>query len=238
MRNLFSLRPLCSDLSALCVKSFSSLLIFATIFSLLGCSRTTHDPSSLVFLIDSSPTNLDPRYATDGQSQRIDALLFSGLLRRDAQTNLQGDLADSWEIPDPRTYVFHLHPGVRFHDGRPLTSADVKSTFEFILNPANRSPKRGAFRLVSSIDAPDALTVIFHLKEPYASFPVNLVRSTTGIVPADAPADFSQHPIGSGPFRFVSQSQDNEINIERNANYFRSSGSESDGATPFSRVRT
>ncbi len=237
MRNLFSLRPLCSDLSALCVKSFSSLLIFATIFSLLGCSRTTHDPSSLVFLIDSSPTNLDPRYATDGQSQRIDALLFSGLLRRDAQTNLQGDLADSWEIPDPRTYVFHLHPGVRFHDGRPLTSADVKSTFEFILNPANRSPKRGAFRLVSSIDAPDALNVIFHLKEPYASFPVNLVRSTTGIVPANAPADFSQHPIGSGPFRFVSQSQDNEINIERNANYFRSSGSESDGATPFSRVR-
>ena len=159
----------------------SFLSLFCAAVSIVACSReSSRDPSTLTFLIESSPSNLDPRYATDGQSQRIDGLLFSGLLRRDAQTNLQGDLADSWEIPDPRTYVFHLHPGVRFHDGRPLTSADVKSTFEFILNPANRSPKRGAFRLVNSIDTPDSLTVIFHLKEPYASFPVNLVRSTTG----------------------------------------------------------
>jgi peptide/nickel transport system substrate-binding protein len=151
--------------------------------------------------------------------------------------NLHGDLADSWDIPDPRTYVFHLHPGVRFHDGRPLTSADVKFTFDYILNAANRSPKRGAFRLVASIDTPDPATVIFHLKEPYASFPVNLVRSTTGIVPANAPADFSQHPIGSGPFRFVSQSQDSEVIVERNHDYFRIPRSDSGGSAPFSRVR-
>jgi peptide/nickel transport system substrate-binding protein len=205
---------------------------------LAGCSsQASRDPSSLTFLIESNPTNLDPRYATDSYSQRIDGLLFSGLLQRDAQMNLHGDLADSWDIPDPRTYVFHVHPGVRFHDGRPLTSADVKFTFEFILNPANRSPKRGAFRLVASIDAPDAVTVIFHLKEPYASFPVNLVRSTTGIVPANAPADFSQHPIGSGPFRFVSQSQDSEVIVERNHDYFRIPRSDSGGSAPFSRVR-
>jgi len=226
-----SLRPLCSDLSALCVKSFSALLVVATALAAVGCSRqTSHDPSSLTFLIESNPTNLDPRYATDSYSQRIDGLLFSGLLQRDAQMNLHGDLADTWEIPDPITYVFHMHPGVHFQDGRPLTSADVKSTFDFILNPANRSPKRGAFRLVASIDVPDPVTVIFHLKEPYASFPVNLVRSTTGIVPANAPADFSRHPIGSGPFRFVSQFQDSEVTIERNPDYF--------GAAPqISRVR-
>jgi peptide/nickel transport system substrate-binding protein len=151
--------------------------------------------------------------------------------------NLHGDLADTWETSDPRTYIFHLHPGVHFHDGRPLTSADVKSTFNFILNPANRSPKRGAFRLVASIDTPDPVTVIFHLKEPYASFPVNLVRSTTGIVPANAPADFSQHPIGSGPFRFVSQSQDSEVMVERNLDYFRLPHSDTGGPEPFSRVR-
>jgi peptide/nickel transport system substrate-binding protein len=268
VKSLSSLRPLCSALRALCVKSLSSLrtsalpaslrylfpkrfLILATRHSplatflallstslLVGCSHSRPDnPSTLTFLIESNPTNLDPRYATDAQSQRIDGLLFSGLLQRDAQMNLHGDLADSWDIPDPRTYVFHLHPGVHFHDGRALTSADVKSTFDFILNPANRSPKRGAFRLVASIDTPDPLTVIFHLKEPYASFPVNLVRSTTGIVPANAPADFSQHPIGSGPLRFVSQSQDSEVIVERNPEYFRLAEGVSGGAAPISRVR-
>jgi peptide/nickel transport system substrate-binding protein len=137
--------------------------------------------------------------------------------------NLHGDLAESWQIPDPLTYVFHLRSGVRFSDGRPVTSADVKSTFDFIRDPANHSPKRGAFRLVTSIDTPDPATVIFHLKEPYASFTVNLVRPTVGIVPANSPADFARHPIGSGPFKFVSQSQDDEVVIAKNPAYYRGS---------------
>ncbi len=135
--------------------------------------------------------------------------------------NFHGDLAESWSTPDPLTHVFHLRRGVRFHDGRALTSADVKATFDFILNPANKSPKRGAFRMVTSIESPDDATVIFHLSEPYASFSVNLIPSAIGIVPANAGADFSRHPVGSGPFRFVQQSQDEEVVLERNPGYFR-----------------
>jgi peptide/nickel transport system substrate-binding protein len=188
---------------------------------LTSCGQSTKfDPSSLTFLIEANPVNLDPRFATDGQSQRLDALIFSGLLARDAQMNLHGDLASSWEIPDPLTYVFHLKPNIKFHDGRPLTSADVKSTFDFIVNPANKSPKRGAFRMVLQIEAPDPLTVIFHLKEPYASFLVNLIPNATGIVPANASADFARHPIGSGPFKFLSQSQDEDVQLIRNPAYF------------------
>ena len=198
---------------------------------LQACSRpAASDPNSLTFLIESSPTNLDPRFATDSQSQRIDGLLFSSLLERDDQMNLRGDLAESWDTPNPLTYVFHLRRGVRFHDGRPLTSADVKATFDFILNPANKSAKRGAFRLVTSIEAPDDATVIFHLSEPYASFTINLVRPTVGIVPANASADFSHNLVGSGPFRFVQQSQDEEVVLERNPEYFR-------GAPQITRVR-
>ncbi len=199
--------------------------------SLASCSRqAAQDPYSLTFLIESNPANLDPRFATDAQSQHIDGLLFSSLLERDEQMNLHGDLAESWNLPDPLTYVFHLRTGVRFHDGRPLTSADVKATFDYILNPANRSPKRGAFRMVTSIEAPDPATIIFHLNAPFASFTTSLVRPAVGIVPRDAGIDFSRHPIGSGPFRFVSQSQDDEVALERNPDYFR-------GAPQLARVR-
>jgi len=240
-----SLCPLCSDLRALCVKSFSHsffvtsfLLYVITSLFVAGCTHTSaSDPSTLTFLLESNPTNLDPRYATDAQSQHIDGLLFSSLLKRDEQMNLHGDLAESWNTPDPRTYIFHLRPSVHFHDGRPLTSADVKATFEFMMNPANKSPKRGAFRLVSSIEAPDPATVIFHLKEPYASFAINLIRPTTGIVPANAAADFSRHPIGSGPFRFVSQAQDDEVIVERDRGDSSLPHSDGGSAAPFSRVR-
>jgi len=108
------------------------LLLLGLLFPLLSCSNKP-DPATLVMLIESSPTNLDPRVGIDAQSERIDALIFDDLLSRGNDLNVAPGLAERWDVPDPLTYIFHLHKGVKFQDGRPLTSRDVKWTFDALL---------------------------------------------------------------------------------------------------------
>jgi peptide/nickel transport system substrate-binding protein len=171
-------------------------------------------------IIESSPTNLDPRVGIDAQSERIDELLFDALLIRDEHLNVQPGLAERWEIPDPLTYVFHLHHGVTFHDGRPLTSRDVKWTFDSLLQGKIRSTKSAAYRFVDHVETPDDFTVVFHLKEPSASLLWNLSEGASGIVPYGSLDEITRSPIGSGPFKFVSAEQDKEVLVERNDNYW------------------
>jgi peptide/nickel transport system substrate-binding protein len=200
--------------------SFTSLLL---LLSLSSCSRTVATEHGVVnFLIESMPTNLDPRIGTDGQSERIDSLIFDSLVELDARRIPRADLAETWEMPDRLTYVFHLRSGVKFQDGRPLTSADVKYTFDSILNGSVTTSKRGILRFVKSIDAPDPATVIFRLSEPNSGFLTDICRPEFGVVPAGAGSGVAEHPIGSGPFRFVSAKQDDNVVLERNAAYFRS----------------
>jgi peptide/nickel transport system substrate-binding protein len=189
---------------------------------LCGCdsSKTSLDSGTVNFLMDSAPTNLDPRIGADAYSAHVDGLMFSSLVARDAHMNVIPDLAQSWDIPNPLTYIFHLRAGVKFHDGRPLTSADVKYTFDTIIFSALKTPKRGAFKMVTSVEAPDDATVIFHLSEAYASLLTSMVSPEIGIVPRGSGAEMAQHPIGTGPFRFVSATTDEEIVLERNENYF------------------
>lgn len=166
-------------------------------------------------LIESSPSSLDPRVGFDAQSERIDMLIFDSLLHRDARFNAAPWIAKSWEHPDPLTYIFHLITGVRFHDGRPLSSADVKWTLDTMRSGQIPSVKGAAYRLLDSVDAPDPVTLILHLKSPDPALLVNLTEGAFGIVPAGSGRDFAQHPVGSGPFRFVSQQPDSEVVLER-----------------------
>jgi peptide/nickel transport system substrate-binding protein len=192
-----------------------STLLIAT----LSCSRKP-SPSTLVMIIESSPANLDPRVGTDAQSERIDMLLFDSLVRRDEHFNMKPSLAERWEIPDPLTYIFHLRSGVRFTDGRPLTSRDVKWTLDSMITGKIRTPRAAAYSLLDYIEAPDDSTVVIHLKEPDASLLWNLSDGAIGIVPYGSGEGFNQHPIGSGPFKFVSLSQDKDVVIARNDNYW------------------
>jgi len=197
----------------------SALSLVALIASLLSCSSKP-DPNTLVMVIESSPTNLDPRVGLDGQSERIDNLIFDDLLSRGDNLDVAPGLAERWEIPDPLTYVFHLHPGVKFHDGRSLTSRDVKWTFDSLLQGKVRSTKGAVYRFVDHIDAPSDLTVIFHMKEASATLLWNLSDGAIGIVPYGSGNEMTAHPIGSGPFKFVSAETDKEIIVDRNEDYW------------------
>jgi peptide/nickel transport system substrate-binding protein len=195
------------------------LAILAAMCSAISCS-TKPDANTVVMLIESSPTNLDPRVGIDGRSENIDNLIFDDLLAKGDDLNVAPGLAERWEIPDPLTYVFHLHRGVKFHDGRALTSRDVKWTFDSLLQGKIRSTKAAVYKFVDHIDAPDDATVVFHLKEPDSTLLWNLSDGAMGIVPYGSGDEMTLHPIGSGPFKFVSAETDREVVIERNDDYW------------------
>ncbi len=126
------------------------------VLGVAGCASThsSADAGALNFLLESSPTSLDPRIGTDAQSEHLHGLIFDSLVAHDAQMNIIPDLAEHWEARDPQTYVFQLRKGVKFHDGRSLTSADVKFTFDSILSGQIKTPKRGSSSLCSRSKRP------------------------------------------------------------------------------------
>jgi peptide/nickel transport system substrate-binding protein len=187
--------------------------------SMLSCSKRP-DANTVVMIIESSPTNLDPRVGTDAQSERIDELIFDPLVRRDEHFNMIPWVAKKWEIPNPKTYIFHLRRGIKFQDGRPLTARDVKWTLDSIRDGSLTTLKTTTYKLIERVDAPDDTTVIIHLSEPDGTLLYNVSEGAFGIVPYGSGKPFNRHPIGSGPFTFISQDPDTEVILRRNDNYW------------------
>ena len=133
----------------------------------------------LLAVIGADPPSLDPHQESTFATMQLVAPLYSTLVQTDpyAYPKIIGDAASEWKISaDALTYTFKIRPGIRFHDGSPLTAGDVKATYDKIITPPEgvRSVRRNAYAAVTSVEAPDAGTVVFKLKFPSASLLENL----------------------------------------------------------------
>src|SRR5262245_54446636 len=176
------------------MRTRTALLLCALAAAPLACAPAERrDPGVVVVAVRSAPIRLDPRLGNDEASMRVAQLVYSPLLDFGDDLRPRPALAERLDTPDQLTYIVHLRRGVRFHDGRELTSRDVVYTFRSVLDPALSSPFRGAYKLVRSITALDDLTVEFKLSEPFAAFPTQLVNNPP-VVPDGAGTSLSTRP--------------------------------------------
>ncbi len=187
---------------------------------LSACNGHREDPRTVVVLIESSPNNLDPRIGTDAQSERVGGLIFDALVRKDEHFELKPWLAQSWERPDSKTWIFHLRDGVRFQDGRPLEAEDAAWTVNSLINGSLITAKGGNFGSVQHAAAKDRLTLVITMKRPDESLLFNLSDGFFGVVPRGSGKSFGLHPVGSGAFRFVSEQMDRDVVLERTPQYW------------------
>jgi len=174
------------------------------------------------------PISLNPNLRSDDYAFYVAQNIYNKLATLDADYRVIPDLATRWDIsPDGLTYTFHLAPNVKWHDGQPFTSADVKWTFETITRDKVGYAQELANR-IASIETPDATTVVMRLKEPYAPFVPSLAWYGTFILPKHIfegsdvtknPAN--EKPIGTGPFKFVEWVKGDHITAVANTEYFK-----------------
>lgn len=171
------------------------------------------------------PNNLLPVLSSDSASSDINRLVYNGLIRYDKDLQLEGELAESWEISEDKlTFTFRLRKGVTWHDGTPFTSADVLFTYRLYINPDVPTSYAEDFLQVASAEAPDPYTFRVTYEKPYApaleswGTPIHPKHLLEGDDITKSP--LSRSPIGTGPFKFVKWVAGEKIELLANPDYF------------------
>jgi peptide/nickel transport system substrate-binding protein len=183
--------------------------------------------------ISSEPTSLDEAQISDYNSDRVANEIYDTLLRfADGSMDVEPALAESYEISeDGLTYTLHLRQGVTFHDGTDFNADAVLFNYERMTDPKHEAYAFGEypyaetiFGEVEKVEAPDANTVVFTLKETFAPFLNHLAMTQFGIASPEAVRlsgkDYTSKPVGTGPFKFVSWTPGTEVVLEKNEDYW------------------
>jgi peptide/nickel transport system substrate-binding protein len=207
------------------VAAFSLLLALA---GPVPAQETPVRGGTLVQAISADPPTLNPGTTTDTQAWSVMGKLFNGLTYLDGEYRNHPDLAESWEISkDGLTYTFKLRHNVKWHDGKPFTSADVKFSYLDVLAKYHPTSRIG-FGWIAAIDTPDPHTAVIRLKKPFAPFLYMTNLNSGPIVPRHllegkdiATAEFNSKPVGTGPFRLAEAVKGSHYVLERNPDYFK-----------------
>jgi peptide/nickel transport system substrate-binding protein len=195
-----------------------------------GCLRGGGS-DELVIMIEKRIPTFDPRVSSDSAAERMRQLIFNGLTRKNEKFDPVPDLAERFEAsPDYKTFTFYLRSNVKFHNGELLSAADVKYTFQTMLATGFTSDKKAEFiRELASIELGETdRVVIFRCHNPFPGFPNAIVP--VGIIPEGTTEQQAKRPIGTGPFKFDSYAEDQEVVLTAYPEYF-------DGPPSFSRLR-
>lgn len=193
---------------------------------LLALTATTAlAEGSLWFGLSAEPPTLDTVVQPGTAARTVKLALHRGLVNYGIDGKISPELAESYEIsPDAQTYTFHLRDA-KFHDETPVTAADVKATFEHILDPTGKAAFRNELSIIETIDTPDDKTVVLHLKSPSVALIGYLALPESVIVPAawlEANKDNpTAEPVGAGPFKFSEWTRGQEIVLEKFDDYYK-----------------
>ncbi|MCG7599945.1 ABC transporter substrate-binding protein [Halomonas sp. McH1-25] len=223
------------------LKGFA-LTALCTAISAQAIAQETPKPGGdIIVTYQNDVATLDPAIGYDWQNWSMIKSLFDGLMDYEpGTTELRTDLAESYEISeDGLTYTFTLRPGVKFHNGREMTSADVKYSLERTVNPKTQSPGAGFFSAIEGFDAmangeatelsgittPDERTVQITLSAPDATFLHLMALNFASVVPREAVeqwgSDFGKHPVGTGAYKLDSWALGQRLTFAKNEDYFR-----------------
>jgi ABC-type transport system substrate-binding protein len=173
--------------------------------------------------LNQEANTVDPHKSRDIAGTQIKSMIYSQLIKYGRDLQIQPDLAERNENPDPTTYVFYLRKGVKFHDGADLTADDVVASYQRLLDPSIGSPVYVFIKGIDKITARDPNTVEFKLKGPQANFLASMALTGNYIAQKQkiaANVDFETDLVGTGPFKFISRTPGVETKVERNLNYF------------------
>jgi peptide/nickel transport system substrate-binding protein len=203
-------------------------LVAALLCAVVGAAAQQRGGTAVI-IVQADPTHLNPAISTGAHVHAVADSLYNALVELDRDLKPQPDLAARWTVSDGgSTYTFELVPGVKWHDGAPFTSADVKFTFEEVLLKHHARTRAGLGAVIAAIETPAPQRVVFRLKRPYGAL-LQLLNVTEAPIlprhiyqggdPLTHPANIK--PVGTGPFKLESYRTDQQVVMVRNPDYFK-----------------
>lgn len=184
-------------------------------------SQMESTKDTLIVALPDAPVYMDPQVQASIATYRVTTQIFDRLVSMDTDMNLVPALAESWDVEDEKTTLFHLRKGVKFHNGEEMKAEDVKYSLERCIASDGVNYN---YLIIDKIEIVDDYTVRIVTKEPFNALLYRLSLDAASIICKSAdtsPEEFNQNPVGAGPYRFVSWELGGDVVLEAFDDYYQ-----------------